>query len=617
MDSQTEYSRQPVRGTTVLALFFTVVLVGLANLHPTFEHAPQLLIFLGRFHPLIVHLPIGFLIALFVLEVFDLAVKSVRLHHATFIVAWLAAGSAVFAAVFGVMLSYTGTYGPELLQKHLWTGTATGVLSLWIVVLKMRCNWQAKSEFSPAYHGLVVVTTILLMMAGHYGGALTHGSDYLTQNMPGKLRMILGVAPAKHAPANPAAANPAELPVFATVIDPILQDKCVSCHGKEKQENKLRLDSFEALMAGGKSGSNVVARNAKASLMIQSLHLPKEDKKHMPPDGKPQLSADDVALLTWWIDQGASDQAKFAELKASRIVGRILRDRAGLPLAGGEEIALLKMEQILPVAQKVSAEIGLPVSSLSSKDAGLQISYIIGGTPFGDAEAAKIVPLKSNLVRLDLGGSKITDAGLVHIGQLVNLRRLDLSRTAVTDAGIREIARLRQLEYLNLYGTKITDASLEPLKQIESLRKIYLWQTAVTPPALAEFQKAFVDEGQLAAWKKEAAELQAKIDAMGVEANLGAAAGSTNAVPAATNAPPAAPAEKPKAAAAPAAAGAKVAAAGKPFNAKCCFTGKDLDPEFFSTYKGTVIGFCCGKCKARFDKDPAGEAAKIPPLAKL
>jgi len=581
-----------------------VVLVALASLNLKFEKAPGLVAFFGHFHPLVVHLPIGFIIALFLLEICDLSIRSMRLHHATFVVTWLAAVSAVFSAVFGILLSYTGEYGEELLTKHLWTGIATGVLSLWVLVLKMSCSWQEKGRFAPAYHGLVLVTTGTLVAAGHYGGAITHGSDYLTAHMPDKLRMIFGGAAEHHEKEKAVeAGNPADSKVYAAVINPVFQDKCVSCHGAEKQENKLRLDTYAAVMQGGKTGSNIVAGSASASLLIKSLHLPREDKKHMPPDGKPQPSSDDIALLTWWIDQGAPENTAIKDIKTSRVVARILGERLGLEGTEAPAVAMQKLEEILPAAQRIGEEIGLPVTPLSAKDEGLQVSYVVGGAKIGDAEVAKLLPLKSNLVRLDLGGSDVTDAGLVHIGQLLNLKRLDLHGTAVTDAGITNLTALQQLEYLNLYGTKITDAALEPLKGLSSLRKIYLWQTAVTAAAAEDFQRSFLDEGQLASWKREIAEIQERIDAMGVDANLGGAL------------PSAAPATN-SAAADEAGTTAKVADA-KPFNEKCCFTGKPVDSGIFSEYKGKVIGFCCEKCKARFDKDPAGEAKKIPPLAKL
>jgi uncharacterized membrane protein len=593
MENSSEHPRPRLCGPTRCALLLSILLLGLAGIQVEVDNVPDLVTFLGRFHPLLVHLPIGFLVALFVLEGLDLFRKSVRLHHATYFVAWLAAASAVFSAVFGVLLSYTGDYAPTLLARHLWLGTATALLCVWLVVLKMRSDWREPQGFAPLYHLTLLLATGAMALAGHFGGALTHGSDYLTAYMPARLRALVGVeASTRVVPGG----NPLELVAFDAAIQPVLKEKCVNCHGADKQEEKLRLDSYAAVMQGGESGSNVVAGSASASLLIQSIHLPAADKKHMPPEGKPQLSADDVALLTWWIDRGAPEKAKLGELKMTRPVARILHARLGLPDAAGEEIALQKWEQIAPAVKQVSADIGIELTPLAADHPGLQLTVLPGGRTLGDAELAKLVPLKANLVRLNLGGSAVTDTGLVHVAQMKNLERLDLSRTAVTDAGLAKLVTLQRLEHLNLYGTTITDASLEPLSQIASLRKVFLWQTGVTSNGLAAFQKKFIDEGQLQEWQKQIKELQARVSAMGVDVNTGVstAPASTNA---ATNAV------------------AAVAAPGKPINEKCCYTGKPVDPAQTSIYKGLVVGFCCEKCKATFDKDPVAEAAKNPLLA--
>jgi uncharacterized membrane protein len=590
-----EYRMRPMRGSTRAALILTAVLLAAAGIpvHP--GRVPDLVQFLGRFHPLLVHVPIGCLVALFALESLDLLRKSVRLHHATWFVAWLTAATAVFSAFFGILLSHCGEYAPVLLARHLWLGTSTAVLSIWLVVLKMRSDWREPHGFMPLYHATLLLAMGAMGLAGHYGGSLTHGSDYLTAYMPAGLRSVLGAGTASAlAPGQ----NPAEVAVFDAVIEPVLKEKCTSCHGAEKQEHKLRLDGYDAVMQGGESGSNVVAGSSSGSLLIQSVHLPLGDKKHMPPEGKPQLNADDIALLTWWIDRGASATAKVGELKRTRQVARILHARVGLPDAAGEEIPLQAWAAVEATVKQIGADIGIDITPLAADNPGLQLTVLPGGRPFGDGELAKLLPLKANLIRLSLGGSQISDTGLVHVAQMKNLERLDLSRTAISDAGAASLTGLQRLEYLNLYGTKITDAGLEPLRQLASLRKIYLWQTAVTTNGAAAFQEAFIDEGQLQEWQKQIKELQARVAAMGVEVNTGF---STE--PAATNAPAAA------------VAAAAAAPAGKPINEKCCYTGKPLDPAQFSVFKGVVLGFCCEKCKARFDKDPAGEAAKIPLLA--
>jgi len=89
-----------------------------------------------------------------------------------------------------------------------------------------------------------------------------------------------------------------------------------------------------------------------------------------------------------------------------------------------------------------------------------------------------------DLVALGLTGTKITDAGLVHIKEMKRLEDLELTDTAVTDAGLAHLTKLCDLGILSLYGTKVTDVGLQHLKPLKSLYLLGLSHTAVTDKGL-------------------------------------------------------------------------------------------------------------------------------------
>ena len=72
----------------------------------------------------------------------------------------------------------------------------------------------------------------------------------------------------------------------------------------------------------------------------------------------------------------------------------------------------------------------------------------------------------NNLRRLILAGSAVTDAGEVHLKNLIRLRELDLSKTKIGDATLPYLAGLKQLETLNLSGTDISDKSIKLLQSM-------------------------------------------------------------------------------------------------------------------------------------------------------
>jgi mono/diheme cytochrome c family protein len=89
---------------------------------------------------------------------------------------------------------------------------------------------------------------------------------------------------------------------FEQQVRPLLVSHCIECHGDKKQEAKLRLDSREALIAGGESGPALVPGDPEKSLLIAAVHY-KADAVQMPPKGK--LDDEKIGKLTRWVKSGA------------------------------------------------------------------------------------------------------------------------------------------------------------------------------------------------------------------------------------------------------------------------------------------------------------------------
>jgi hypothetical protein len=91
----------------------------------------------------------------------------------------------------------------------------------------------------------------------------------------------------------------------------ILESKCYSCHGPEKQEGGLRLDSREAILRGGDRGAAVVAGDASQSLLVRSVRFADPDLQ-MPP--KQKLASVEIETLARWVQSGAPWPAPVAVL---------------------------------------------------------------------------------------------------------------------------------------------------------------------------------------------------------------------------------------------------------------------------------------------------------------
>ena len=266
---------------------------------------------------------------------------------------------------------------------------------------------------------------------------------------------------------------------FGKQIQPLLQETCIKCHGPEKQKGKLRLDSKDAAMKGGKDGAVIVAGNAEKSELYRRITLAKGDDDLMPNEGDP-LTKEQTDLVKEWINQGA----EWPESLASK-PSEPSNPLAGLPAdfkpGPGEAGASAKL-----------AQLGVDIRPIAMNLHWTEANFRPQGTSITDTVISPVKDLKS-LTDLNLANTKITDAGLAALEGLTYLTRLHLELTPITDAGLAHLKNLTNLDYLNLYGTLVTDAGLEQLKGLRHLKHVYLWQTKVTEAGAQNLRSAFTN----------------------------------------------------------------------------------------------------------------------------
>lgn len=89
---------------------------------------------------------------------------------------------------------------------------------------------------------------------------------------------------------------------FMVDVRPILQNKCIRCHGGGKNKGKFKIDTRETILEGGVSGPSAVVGDSTNSLLVRLVSGTDPDSV-MPPEGTP-LTAEQVGILRAWIDQG-------------------------------------------------------------------------------------------------------------------------------------------------------------------------------------------------------------------------------------------------------------------------------------------------------------------------
>ena len=419
--------------------------------------------FLGRFHPSLVHLPIGMLVLLVFLEFTGR--NRTGLRDAGSFVLQLGFVTAFLAVLFGILLAYGSGVTGVILTRHMWGGVV--LLIELLVCISVRPTWISRK--SPRkYPALLAVSFLTLIWTAHQGGSLTHGSDYLTRYMPGPLKEFF-----------PSAVGASDAPyvgsAYARYVHPILDAKCVGCHGASKEQARLRLDFYDLIIKGGKDGAVIVPRNPDGSLLLQRVTLAPTDRHFMPTDGKPPLSPDEIATLRGWILSGASPTA------------------TGIPgISKVSEIAELPIQPVgdysplMNEIRQMQRSEGAKLVAVSAKPSdGLILRTLDVASNFDDAQLAQFQRFAPYIVEAELARTAVTDACFDTLSKFTNLRALHLEGTAVTGQGLAKLSNLSQLTYVNLSATKVTPGAVAPLKSMPNLRHLYLFETAAQPEAAA------------------------------------------------------------------------------------------------------------------------------------
>jgi uncharacterized membrane protein len=440
-----------------------------AFLPPDGNERADWLQFIGRFHPLLVHFPIALFLLVPVLEIVGRRAGFAHLRLSVSFVLALATPAATAAALLGWCLARSGGYSGTLITQHMWGGVALSIVC-WVCWL-----WPTwRPERGLTYAVALALGVGIVAWTGYRGGQLSLGRNHLTEHMPNRLRNLLGVE--DHREASGWSADPNTF--FGARVQPIFAARCINCHGADKHKGNLRLDSYRALMRGGKHGAVIQTGSVQGSDLFRRITLPASHDDFMP-RGKQPLTADQVKIIALWIGSGASDTLALNTVKNA-------------PSASAAP-AEAQFEQIDPAAvAKLRSAIAPAVSRLQKQfpnildydsrgSSDLRLNASILGSKFGDRDLEAFAPIAEHIIVADLSRTVVTDHSGDAIAAMKRLRVLRLMNTQLTDATLLRLDSLNQLESLNVYGTAITPAVLPTIAKLPKLSHCYAGQTGILP----------------------------------------------------------------------------------------------------------------------------------------
>lgn len=436
---------------------------------------------IGHFHPLLVHLPIGILLIGLLLQWLSGKPSYAGIQPAIKAIFLVGTIAALFSCITGYMLSISDDYDQSLINWHMWFAIGVLLLSAILYTKEVNPNVQVNKTV------LSLSLLVTIMITGHLGGSLTHGSDYISKPLARIFNSDSNaVTTIKPLP------NVQEAIAYNDVIRPILQTKCYSCHNTNKKKGGLRMDDILLLMKGGKNGKVIDLDLTDSSELLQRLLLPVDNEDHMPPKEKPQPTESQIALIHWWISSRADFTKKVKELPQTDLVRPLLL-ALQQPLINNEVKPIIPAKPVKKADEKVLAElqkVGITVLPVAQSSNYLSITIADKKTIL-KKDIELFEKMKDQLIWLKIEDAAIDDEAAKMIGKLSNLMRINLSGCKLTGDGWQALQQLQNLEYLTLVGSNAAGSNIASFQNNKHLQSIYLFGSNVKPSDVPMLQKLF------------------------------------------------------------------------------------------------------------------------------
>ena len=410
---------------------------------------------MGKFHPLFLHFPIVLIICIGLYLVFVPAGKLAKVIEQQVLLT--NAFIAVLVAITGLFLSKENTYAENLLTQHQWGGVAIALFSWALVFIN---NYYVKFQTNKILRVEIgIFLLVLVIVFTHKGAQLTHGEDVLSFPK-NKISTIDTVA--KKVLDSTAS-------IYEKAVQPILLDKCVGCHGPNKVKGNLLLDNKEHILKGGKHGS--VLDLTGTSSIIERIHLPLAEEKHMPPDGKPQLTPSEIKILNDWISAGGDFNKKIVELEKT------------------DSLYLLAKSYQAPVEKiKNKGNAGPDMSEYNTNYCNVQYVYpgsnlievnFFQGSFYDREQLKKLDKIKEQIVSLNMQTMPLQQEDMAIITGFKQLERLNLNYTGLNSTSLASIKTLSKLQSLSIAGIEASVSELSNLVKGSSIKILHIWNTKI------------------------------------------------------------------------------------------------------------------------------------------
>jgi hypothetical protein len=235
----------------------------------------------------------------------------------------------------------------------------------------------------------------------------------------------------------------------------------------EKSKANLQLHNPESILKGSENGDVLKAGLNGESVLFKSIHLPLDDEDHMPPDGKLQLTPDELRILTLWIKSGGNFEQRINEV------------------AKDDSLYILVNKYQASASQKASLNFNLPgleefnsnycsVNYLFNGSDEVEVNFF-QGTNYNRENLKRLEKIKTSIVSLNLQGMPLTQEDVDIILQFSNLQKVNLNSTGLDIGSLERLKTLIKLKSVSISGIDFDETEFDKFLDGAKFASVNVW----------------------------------------------------------------------------------------------------------------------------------------------
>jgi len=251
----------------------------------------------------------------------------------------------------------------------------------------------------------------------------------------------------------------------------------------DKMKGNLQLNTPENIFKGGKHGDILKGDLTKEPLLAERIHLPPSDEKHMPPDGKVQLTTEELWILSKWIKEGTNFKIKLAELpKEDSLFLLVQKTQPG-------SVPKFQPKNNLPDLKEFNSNYCTTNYLFNGSDE-VEVNFFQGSF-YNRENLKKLEKIKSGVVRLNMQGMPLNKEDLEIIAQFKNLQGINLNGTKLEIASLEILKSLPKLRSLSICGIEFDEAALNKFLDKATFTELNVWTRHGTQKQLEKLMQKY------------------------------------------------------------------------------------------------------------------------------